>query len=494
MNRTQLFAPNALTLFAIIILFVATIASATPPNIILVMPDDAGYGDYACLGNPVMRTPSVDAFKKQSLLFTRFHVSPTCAPSRAAIMGGRHEFKNGVTHTILERERMGLDTVTIADMLKSAGYTTGIFGKWHLGDEEAYRPESRGFDEVYVHGAGGIGQTFPGSCGDAPGNTNINPTLWHNGKFVKTKGYCTDLFFDQAIRWMDAKRQAKQPFFAYVSTNAPHAPHVLPEEYYKHYVEHPNVNVALAKFLGMIENIDTNFGKLLAKVDEWGIDDNTVVIYMGSDNGGTRGKATYNAGMRGGKNSSFQGGTRVPVFVRWPGGAVPANAECDALTAHVDLFPTFAQLADAELPSKVVEQIEGRSMFPLLKNPDAQWPDRLLVHHAGRCPKGEIESFKYKKSAIQNSRFTLVNNEFLFDLKNDPAETTNVIEKHPEVVAEFRAAYDKWWVEVRPYMINEDAVGPDINPFQELYYKQFGGSPTPEDLKRMKPRGSKKKS
>jgi arylsulfatase len=174
------------------------------------MPDDVGYGDYACLGNPIMHTPSVDAFKKESLLLTQFHVSPTCAPTRAALMSGRHEFKNGVTHTIYERERMSLKTFMLPQMLKSAGYTTGIFGKWHLGAEEAYRPENRGFDEVYIHGGGGIGQTYPGSCGDAPGNSNINPALWHNGKWEKTTGYCTDLFFAQATKWMDARRHGKQ--------------------------------------------------------------------------------------------------------------------------------------------------------------------------------------------------------------------------------------------------------------------------------------------
>ena len=150
------------------------VGAAQQPNIIVVMPDDAGYGDYACLGNPIIRTPVVDSFKEQSLLFTQFHVSPKCAPTRAALMSGAHEFRSGVTHTILERERMNLKMFTMPEMLKTAGYTTGIFGKWHLGDEKAYRPESRGFDEVYIHGAGGIGQTFPGSCGDAPGNSSIN--------------------------------------------------------------------------------------------------------------------------------------------------------------------------------------------------------------------------------------------------------------------------------------------------------------------------------
>jgi len=484
---------KARLLTCLLVLIAGTAIQAAPaskPNIILVMPDDVGYGDYACLGSPVMRTPAVDAFKKQSLLFTQFHVSPTCAPTRAALMSGRHEFKNGVTHTILERERMSLKTHTLPHMLKSVGYTSGIFGKWHLGDEEAYRPESRGFDEVYIHGGGGIGQTFPGSCGDAPGNTNINPTLWHNGKFETTNGYCTDLFFAQAIQWMDSRRQAKQPFFAYISLNAAHGPHVVPEEYYQQYLGKPGVSNEAAKFFGMIENIDTNFGTLLAKLDEWGIENDTMVIYLASDNGGTLGTRIFNAGMRGGKNTVYQGGTRVPCFIRWPAGGVPADAECDALTAHVDLFPTLTEITGATLSDDVKQQVEGRSLLPLLTDPKSDWSDRLLVHHAGRWPIGKVADAKYAKCAIQDSRFTLVNNKELYDLKEDPGEQTNVIDQHPEVVDKLRAVYDKWWDDVQPLMVNEEVTPTTINPFQELYYKQFGGSPTPEDLKRMKPRAS----
>jgi arylsulfatase len=242
----------------------AAIATDAPakPHIILVMPDDTGYGDYACLGNPITRTPVVDAFKKESLLFSQFHVSPTCSPCRAALMGGRHEFRCGVTHTIGGRERLGLDIETLPQMLASVGYASGTFGKWHLGDEEAYRPESRGFDEVYIHGSGGIGQS-----GDAPGNTNIDPTLWHNGKFVNTEGYCTDLFFAQAIQWIEKKQQEKQPFFAFVSLNAAHAPHVLPEADYQQYIGHPRLNKEQAKYFGMLEIIDTKFGVLLKSLD-----------------------------------------------------------------------------------------------------------------------------------------------------------------------------------------------------------------------------------
>src|SRR5438874_692514 len=228
-------------------------APPEPPSIIMVMPDDVGYGDYACLGNPVVHTPAADSFYKESIRFTDFHVSPTCAPTRAALMTGRHEFRNGVTHTILERERLTLQATTIAQVLKSAGYATAIFGKWHLGDEPDRWPDKRGFDEMFVHGGGGIGQTYPGSCGDAPGNTYFNPTLKHNGTFEKTNGYCTDLFFKEATRWIKNVK-GKQPFFCYIATNAPHAPLQCPPEYEKLYTGKVPPNAA--NFFGMIANID----------------------------------------------------------------------------------------------------------------------------------------------------------------------------------------------------------------------------------------------
>jgi len=477
-----------------LILSVSWVAQAAKPNIILIMPDDAGYGDYACLGSPIMRTPSVDAFKQESLLFTQFHVSPKCSPTRAALMSGRHEFKNGVTHTVFERERLSLKTVTLAQMLKNAGYTTGIFGKWHLGDEEAYRPESRGFEEVYIHGGGGIGQTYPGSCGDAPGNSNINPALWHNGKWVKTTGYSTDLFFGQAIKWMDAQRKGKEPFFVYLPLNAAHGPYVVPKEYYQHYLGKPGVNEQTARFFGMLENVDTNFGTLLAQLKQWGIANNTLVIYLGSDNGGTKGIRIFNAGMRGGKGSPYQGGTRVPCFFRWPAGGIPAGTETAALSAHLDIFPTLAELAGAKLSSETQQQVEGLSLVPLLKNPQAAWLDRTLVHHFGNWAQGTAPTCKYRKSAIQNSRFSLVENAELYDLKADPGETKNVITEHPEVVAKLRASYDQWWQEVQPLLVNENKLGPKMNPMKELYWKQFGGGPDARLLNRMDPNGAIKMS
>ena len=488
MNTNLLRSVFAALAASVALPFAPAHAEVSKPNIILVMPDDVGYGDYACLGNPIMRTPSVDAFKKEGLLFTQFHVSPFCSPTRSALMSGRHEFKNGVTHTIRERERMSLKTFTLPQMLKTAGYTSGVFGKWHLGDEAAYRPESRGFDEVYIHGGGGIGQTCPGSCGDAPGNTNIDPALWHNGKFENTKGYCTDLFFAQAIQWMNTKREAKQPFFAYIPLNAAHGPHVLPKDYYQQYLGKPGVSEEAAKFFGMIENVDTNFGKLLAKLNEWGIADNTLVIYLGTDNGGTAGRKIFAAGLNGGKGTVYQGGTLAPCFFRWPKGGIPAGAECNALSAHLDLFPTLAEITGATLSAEVKQQVEGRSLLPLLKNPKAEWADHTLVHHRGRWEKGKAAASKFETCAIQNSRFTLVNNSELYDLKADPGETRNVIAKHPEVVATLRAAYDQWWADVQPLLVNESVTNiPTINSFKELYYKQFGGSPSHTALRRMDP-------
>ncbi len=461
----------------------ALAADPTRPNIILVMPDDIGYGDFSCLGNPVIRTPHIDAFSGQSVRLNDFHVSPTCAPTRSALMTGRHEFKSGVTHTIMERERMSLKATTLAQVLKSAGYVTGIFGKWHLGDEAAYQPERRGFDEVYIHGAGGIGQTYPGSCGDAPGNMYFDPALLHNGVFEKSKGYCTDLFFDQALAWMDRQRQGPAPFFAYITPNAAHGPLQCPDDYARRHAGEVPENVA--KFYGMIENIDDNFGTLLRKIHTWGLDENTLVIFM-TDNGGTAGVRIFNAGMHGAKGTPYQGGTRVPSFWRWPA-AFKGGVDVPDLTAHIDILPTLAEAAGIVLPEAVRKQVEGRSLLPILKDPKAPWPDRYLVTHVGRWPRGKAADSKFTQCSIRNSRYTLVNNAELYDLTSDPGEAKNLLADHPEAAAELRSAYDRWWAEVLPCLENEDAVGPKVNPFKERYWKQFGGGPDEALRKQMDP-------
>lgn len=445
------------------------------PNIVFIITDDQGYGDISANGNPVLKTPNLDRLRNEGVRFEDFHISPTCSPTRSAIMTGRHEFRNGVTHTILERERLTLKATTLPQVLKSAGYTTGIFGKWHLGDEPEYWPSQRGFDEMFIHGAGGIGQSYPGSCGDAPGNKYFDPTILHNGKFAKTKGYCTDVFFSQAQQWISAVAK-KQPFFAYIATNAPHAPLDCPAEYEAKFSDRPKNEAA---FFGMIANIDDNVGRLLGLIEKLGIDNDTLIVFM-NDNGGTVGCKVFNAGMRGQKVTPYLGGTRGANFWRWPGTLKPQAV--NKLTAHLDLLPTLAEIGGTKLTEDVKKQVEGRSFVSLLKSPDADWPDRTLVSHVGRWPKGEDPNkSKFANCAIRNSRFTLVsagkNPKWeLYDLKTDIGQQTDISAEQPEVVKQLKAAYDKWWDDTLPMLVNEDAPLAKENPFKTLYLQQFGSA------------------
>jgi len=462
---------------------------AARPHVVLIMPDDMGWGDLGVHAHPLIRTPHLDRLHSQSVRFTDFHVSPTCSPTRSALMTGRHEFKNGVTHTIFERERLTLEATTLAQVLQRAGYATGIFGKWHLGDEPAYRPERRGFEEVFIHGAGGIGQTYAGSCGDAPDNKYFDPAILHNGRFVKTQGYCTDVFFAQALQWIGGRRGASQPFFAYITPNAPHGPLVSPgPDYDKLYagktINGQKLNDGDVAYYGMISNIDDNVGKLLGRLAEWGLERDTLVIFL-SDNGGTHTRL-YSGGFRGGKGQAYHGGTHAPSFWRWPAGFA-GGVDCAALSAHVDVLPTLAELLGVPLTGELARQVEGRSLWPLLKNPQTTWPDRILVTHVGRWPRGEAAQFKYRNCSIRNTGFRLVNNEELYDLRGDPGESRNVLADHPAVVARLRAAYERWWEEVQPLLVNEVAVGPKVNSFKELYWKQFGGGPDEALRRRMDP-------
>jgi len=461
------------------------------PNIIFIITDDQGYGDISAHGNPIIKTPALDRLFHEGVRFTDFQVSPTCSPTRSAIMSGRHEFKNGVTHTILERERLALQTTTLPQLLQTSGYKTGIFGKWHLGDEAEYQPNRRGFDEVFIHGGGGIGQTYPGSCGDAPGNQYFDPAILHNGKFVKTQGYCTDLFFSQAIRWIDTQRAQANPFFAYIATNAPHAPLVARPEDQARFADR-GLGEDAEKFFGMVYNIDQNVQRLLDQLDQWGLTKETLIIFV-NDNGGTVGARFFNAGMRGTKGSVWIGGTRAASFWRWPGTLEPAS--CPALTAHLDILPTLAELAGVTLNDELQQQVEGKSLVPLLQDPQASWPERTLFSHLGRWPKfADPNLSKFTMAAVRTKQWALVSerggaepNWQLFDLTADFQQKSNVAAQHPEVVEKLSGAYDQWWSEILPMFVNEKAVGPNINPFQVLYYDQFGGQPTVEDRNRMDP-------
>ena len=486
------------TSYAVSLLFAIVLASFFPsggeareslensrPNIILIITDDQGYGPVGRHGHPWIETPSLDALYDKSIHFTRFLVSPTCAPTRSALMTGRHPMKNGVTHTVFERERMTLDATILPEVLQAAGYTTGIFGKWHLGDEEPYQPHKRGFDESFIHGAGGIGQAYNCSCADAPGNKYFDPVIRHNGQFVKTQGFCTDVFFTAALGWIREVKTDKAPFFAYVTTNAPHAPFVAPPENSQRFTE-----LGFAKqqagFYGMIENIDENVGRLMAKLEQWELLHSTMIIFM-SDNGMTGAGAgrldrplgklsdgtstlPFNAEMKGLKGDVNEGGVRVPLFVRWDRQITPGR-DVDRIAAHLDVFPTLAALAGAKLP---VGQVEGRSLLPLIENENPSWPDRYLYTHQGRWNTGEDpEKFKWKNFAVRNQRFRLVADSHLYDMQEDPGQTTNVIDHHPQIAQAMRDAYDSWWTETRPMMVNEDVPLSKTRPFHELYEKQL---------------------
>lgn len=458
--------------------------SGARPNIILVMTDDQGMGDLSCMGNPDLRTPNLDRFYKMSTRFTDFHVSPTCAPTRSALMSGRHEFRNGVTHTIKERERMALSTTTFPALLSKSGYATGIFGKWHLGDEDAYQPYNRGFTETFIHGAGGIGQSYEGSCADFPPNQNaqgryFDNAILHNDTIVSTQGFCTDVFFRAALGWIKSQNDSGTPFFAYISTNAPHGPMIAPENYKRRFAESGWDAEKTQGRYGMIENIDDNFGLLMKKVDEWNLAENTLVIFM-TDNGqaGRGGKKNgkpakmFTAGFKTGKGSPQEGGTHVPAFWRWKG-VLGEGVDVPALTAHIDLYRTFCDLAGAAIPAGI-QSIDGRSLVPLLENPKAAWPDRNLFVHQGRWAKGaDPNKSKYKQCAIRTARWRLVNNSVLYDIENDPYEDHDVASDHPEVVAKLRKAYDAWWEETVPLMVNENAAYATEHPQVVRYEEQL---------------------
>ncbi len=388
-------------------------------------------------------------------------------------MTGRVPFRNGVTHTILERERLTLSATTIAQALQRVGYTTGIFGKWHLGDEEPYQPHHRGFDESFVHGGGGIGQAYPGSCADAPPNLDnryYDPVIRHNGSFVQTQGYCTDVFFRQARGWICAQ---EGPFLAWISTNAPHGPFICPDKYQAPYQGLAG-NPTTAAFYGMIANIDQNMGLLLANLDEWGLTENTLVVFM-TDNGSARGD--YNAGMRGMKGSVFQGGTRVPAFFRLPG-RIAAGKDLPQLSRHVDLFPTLLSIAQAS-PH---DDLDGRDLYPLLAGKDTTWPDRLTMFHKGRWGKEGIDgkwggagpdSGVHMPFAVRSERFRLVGTDQLYDIDNDPGEQSNIIDEQPNRAQSMLDAYHAWWAEVRPLMVNEDAPLAASHPYHDLYEQQL---------------------
>jgi arylsulfatase A-like enzyme len=442
--------------------------SAKSPNIVLVITDDQGYGDLSCHGNPVLKTPNIDQLHSESVRLTDYHVAPTCAPTRSALITGHWTNRTGVWHTIMGRSMLRANEVTIGTMLGKAGYATGMFGKWHLGDNYPYRPEDRGFQEVLRHGGGGVGQTP-----DYWDNAYFDGSYWHNGIPEPAKGFCTDVFFDYAIDFIESKKDADEPFFVYLCTNAPHGPMHSPEASSRPY-QHLGTNVA--NFYGMIANIDDNVGRMRTYLQENNLEQNTIFIFT-TDNGTSSGDKIFNNGMRGKKGSEYDGGHRVPFFIHWPGGGLTGGKDVSMITSYVDIVPTLLDLCGVEAPRTV--KFDGVSLRSLLFNEKVDsWPDRMLVTDSQRVR----DPIKWRKSSVMTDQYRLINGKELFDIDADKGQERDIATKHPEVVKRLRGFYDEWWAELEPTFSQTTEIylgHPKANPVRLTSHDWIADGSTP---------------
>ncbi|CAH8281457.1 arylsulfatase A-like enzyme [Mariniflexile fucanivorans] len=417
--------------------------STQKPNVIIVITDDQGKGDLACEGNQYIKTPNIDKFNADAVRFTNYHVSTTCAPTRGALMSGRHSNRVNVFHTINGRSILFEDEVILPQIFAQNGYTNAMFGKWHLGDNYPYRPEDRGFHEVVRHGGGGLGQGP-----DYWGNDYFDDTYWHNGKLQKYEGYCTDVFFSEALNFIETNKD--KPFFCYISTNAPHSPYNLPKKYFDLYqgAKFKDIDSRALRFYGMITNLDDNFKKLEDKLKALGIADNTILIFT-TDNGTAAGRSVYNAGMKGGKGSQYEGGHRVPLYIRWPNGQLTGGKDIDALVAHYDVLPTFVDLLGLDF--NPVKKLDGKSLKPLLKNGNVAWENRILYMDTQR----EQNLIKYKKYTVMDDNWRLIDGTELYDMRTDLGQENNVIATHQEIADRLAVGYETWWKSFVDEGVNE---------------------------------------
>ena len=414
---------------------------ADRPNIIFILTDDQGYGELGCHGNPIIKTPNLDTLHSESVHLTNYHVGPTCAPTRAGLMTGHFHNSTGVWHTIGGRSLLRQDETSIADAFSDAGYKTGLFGKWHLGDNYPYRPQDRGFQEVVTHGGGGVGNTP-----DYWENNYNDDHYAVNGEWQPFEGYCTDIWFAEGLKFIE--RHKDEPFFCFITTNAPHGPFIVDDSYSRQYdgkVESED----RANFYGMISCIDENVGGLRRRLDELGLTENTILIFM-TDNGTACGAKPgsdqfiehgYNAGMRGIKGSEYDGGHRVPFFLHWPGGGITEARDIDTLTANVDIMPTLMEMCGL---SHKDDDFDGQSIASLIKNEPVDWQDRTLVTDSQRI----TDPLKWRKSATMTQQWRLINGEELYDIQVDPGQKNEIAAEHPDVVQKLRSDYDSWWNKV----------------------------------------------
>ena len=441
--------------------FLGLAQNESRPNVIIIMTDDQGYGDLGINGNPHVKTPVIDKFASENIRFNNFYVSPVCAPTRSSLMTGRYSLRTGVRDTYNGGAIMASSEVTIAEMLKQAGYYTGVFGKWHLGDNYPGRPSDQGFDESLIHLSGGMGQVGDFTTYFKGNKSYFDPVLWHNNKKKAYQGYCSDIFTDQAINFIEKNKD--QTFFCYLSFNAPHTPLQVPEKYYLQYKDidpssgfdhdsRPFVKMTekdkedARKVYAMVTNIDDNIGKLLHKLDELDIAENTLIIFM-TDNGPQQ--TRYVNGMRGLKGTVFQGGVRVPFYMKYPA-AMAKNKDIETMAAHIDVLPTLAEVCGVELPEG--RTIDGKSLLPLIRDQEVDWAQRpLFFYWTRRYPE------PYYNMALQKEGYKLVGmtdydapiEDFeLFNLNKDPYEQENIVGKNKKLALEMKAALDNTYDEL----------------------------------------------
>lgn len=448
-------------------------ATKATPNIVVVMTDDQGYGDFGFTGNQVFRTPNIDQMAGESAQIMQFYVSPVCSPTRACLMTGRYNYRTRVIDTFKGRSMMAPDELTVAERLKSVGYRTGLFGKWHLGDNYPLRPQDQGFDEVLMHQGGGLAQSSEPIENE---RRYTNAILRHNGELVQTEGYCTDVYFSAALDYMENCVAEGKPFFTYIATNAPHGPyHDAPKKLYEEYLQKPDqlrslmrqmptdrrdgdglgqIEV-LASIAAMITNVDENMGRLMAKLEAMNVTENTLVIFL-TDNGPNT--TRYVGPFRGHKSEVYEGGVHTVFLARWPG-TLPAGHLSDVLAAHIDIAPTLAAVAGVDVETG--PKMDGRNLLPVLRGEmaDADWPRRhvVLQSHRGNQPQ-KYHNFMIRESTgwklLNASGFS--RNDMpgvspqleLYNLTLDPGEADDVSADNPKIVERLRKAYERWFDDV----------------------------------------------
>lgn len=449
--------------FSIFLLFLLpVIGQDNPrPNVIIIITDDQGYGDLGITGNPHVKTPAIDDFAKKSIRLNNFYVSPVCAPTRSSLMTGRYSLRTGIRDTYNGGAIMASNEVTIAEMLQQADYKTGIFGKWHLGDNYPSRPSDQGFDESLIHLSGGMGQVGDVTNYFKGDSSYFDPVLWHNNKHEAYEGYCSDIFADKAIDFIEENKEG--PFFCYLSFNAPHTPLQVPAKYYNIYKDidpssgfenddRPFVEMTekdkedARKVYGMVTNIDDNLSKLFKKLKALKIEENTLVIFM-TDNGPQQ--VRYIAGLRGRKSSVYRGGVRVPFYIKYPA-ELKKNKDIETTSAHIDILPTLAEICKVELPKE--RKIDGKSLLPLLKGQKVSWENRsLFFYWTRRYPE------LYNNMAIQQGKHKLVGmtdydakiEDFeLFNVVDDPFEQNNILLHNRAVALRLKKELDNSYQEL----------------------------------------------